>query len=82
MTTGKASVGYLNFRLEQVARSGRDKADKIYRRECGIDIQHLRVLRIVAENPGQAVNFVVREALLDRSVISRIISTLVRRNLI
>ena len=35
--------------LEKVARIAREAADAIYKRECGIDIQHIRVLRIVAE---------------------------------
>ena len=37
---------------------------------------------MVAESPGQAVNAIVRESMLDRSQVSRIISRLVRQKLI
>jgi DNA-binding MarR family transcriptional regulator len=83
MSLSKPSFrNYMNMRLEQVARTGRDAADKIYRRECGINIQTIRVLRIVSENPGLAVNQVKREANLDRTLVSRIVSDLVKRKLL
>lgn len=73
---------YVNFRLEAVSRNAREKADEIYQRRCGLDILQIRVLRFVAEMPGRSVNAIVRESLLDRSVVSRIISNLVRQKLI
>jgi DNA-binding MarR family transcriptional regulator len=73
---------YVNFRLELVSRTARQAADKIYTRTCGLDILHIRILRIVAERPDQAVNYVVRESMLDRTLVSRIVSELVRRGLL
>ena len=73
---------YVNFRLERVSRTAREAADKVYTRTCGLDILQIRVLRVVAEKPGQAVNSIVRELMLDRSLVSRIISKLVRQKLI
>lgn len=73
---------YVNFRLERVSQTAREKADKVYKRLCGLDVLHIRVLRLVAETPGLAVNAIVRESMLDRSLVSRIISNLVRQKLI
>ena len=72
----------VNFRLERVARIARESADNVYKRQCGLDILHIRVLRLVAESPGQAVNAIVRESMLERSQVSRIISHLVCQKLI
>jgi hypothetical protein len=55
----------VNFRLERVARIARESADNVYKRQCGLDILHIRVLRLVAESPGQAVNAIVRESMLE-----------------
>jgi MarR family transcriptional regulator, temperature-dependent positive regulator of motility len=83
MPTPKPSFrSYVNFRLELVSRTARQAADKIYKRKCGLDILHIRILRIVAERPNQAVNYVVRESMLDRTLVSRIVSELVRQGLL
>lgn len=73
---------YVTYRLEQVARMARETADAVYRERCGLDLRHIRILRIVAETPEQTVNVIVRESRLDRSLVSRIISSLVRRKLV
>jgi MarR family transcriptional regulator, temperature-dependent positive regulator of motility len=83
MTTTRHSFrDYVNFRLERVARTAREAADEVYQRRCGLDILHIRVLRIVAEPPGRTVNSVVCESFLDRSQVSRIVSNLVRQKLL
>jgi MarR family transcriptional regulator, temperature-dependent positive regulator of motility len=79
---GHSFRDYVNFRLERVARIARESADKVYKRQCGLDILHIRVLRLIVESPGQAVNSIVRESMLERSQVSRIISHLVRQKLI
>jgi DNA-binding MarR family transcriptional regulator len=73
---------YVNVRLEQVASAARHNANKVYERECGIDIYHITVLRIVIGVPEQPVKFVVRESNLERSLVSRIIGRLVKRRLL
>ena len=73
---------YINMRLERVALTARDAADRVYRRELGMDIQHIRILRIVSAMPGKPVSWVVRESNLDRTLVSRIITTLVKQSLL
>ena len=43
----------VNFRLERVARIARESADNVYKRQCGLDSPHIRVLRLLAESPGK-----------------------------
>ena len=73
---------YLTFRLEQIATSARSLADEIYRTQCGLDLRHVRILRLIAEAEGKTVNQVVVESRLERSLVSRIISELVDQGLI
>lgn len=73
---------YINIRLERVALAARNAADRVYRREFGMDIQQIRILRIVFENPGRPVSWIVRESNLDRTLVSRIISSLVAQKLV
>ena len=73
---------YVNFRLERVSRIAREAADGVYTEKCGLDILHIRVLRIVAEQPRQPVSSVVRDSMLDRTLVSRIIGRLVGLKLI
>lgn len=83
MTTLKDSFGrYINMRLERVALTARGAADRVYRRELGMDIEHIRILRIVSWKPDKPVSWVVRESNLDRTLVSRIISTLVKQGLL
>lgn len=83
MPATKHSFGsYINVRLERVALTARDAADRVYRREFGMDIQRIRILRIVSAEPGRPVSWVVRESNLDRTLVSRIISSLVEQKLL
>ena len=82
MTAKHTFRDYVNFRLERVSRIAREAADKVYLRHFGLDILHIRVLRLVAEKPRQAVNAIVRESMLERSLVSRMVSRLVKQKLI
>ena len=73
---------YLTYRLELVARIARNAADEIYRRECGSDIRQLRVLRTLAEEPDVTVSEIVEHTMFERTLVSRIITDLVRANMV
>jgi DNA-binding MarR family transcriptional regulator len=73
---------YVNIRLEQVARTARKAADAVYRRELGLDIFHIQVLRVVDSKAGQPVSEIVTMSNLERTLVSRIISSLVRAGLL
>lgn len=73
---------YVTYRLEQVVRMARETADAVYRERCGLDLRHIRILRLASETPERTVNVIVQESRLDRSLVSRIISDLVRQKLV
>lgn len=73
---------FLSYRLEWVSKLVRAEASVVYERECGLDIRQLRVLRIVAERSGLTVAQIVDEAMFERTLVSRLISFLVKRGLV
>lgn len=73
---------YVTFRLDWVSSLARMEADKIYERECGLGIRHLRVLRRVAESPGASVSEIVESTMFERTLVSRLISQLVDKALL
>jgi DNA-binding MarR family transcriptional regulator len=73
---------YVTFRLDLVSTRARMEADKVYERECGLGIRHLRVLRRVAERPGASVSEIVESTMFERTLVSRLISDLVGKALL
>jgi len=73
---------YVSYRLEQTATRARAAASEEYQRACGLDLRQVRILRIVAEEPGLTVSSVVERARFDRTLVSRLISGLVRAGLL
>lgn len=57
-------------------------ANQSCRSQFGMDIDHTRLLRIILDNPGRPVSWVVRESALDRTLVSRAISKFVRQKLV
>jgi DNA-binding MarR family transcriptional regulator len=80
--TRKSFRSYVTYRLELVSRVARETADDIYRRECGFDIRELRVLRTLAEQPDITVAEIVEATMFERTMVSRIISRLVRSGML
>src|SRR5262249_11846114 len=73
---------FVSYRLEWVSKLVRAEASTIYERECGLDIRQLRVLRIVAEQSGLTVAQIVDTAMFERTLVSRLISSLVKSGLV
>lgn len=73
---------YVSFRLEHVSKVARDAADTIYRRECGLDIRQLRVLRVLETEPDLTVSEIVEETMFERTLVSRIIHGMVKQKLV
>ena len=73
---------YVSYRLELVARAAVDAAEEIYRRECGLGIRPLRVLRTLVEAPDITVSEIVEATMFERSLVSRLIGELARSGLV
>lgn len=81
-TSPDSPWSYLNIQLERVASTARKAADAVYRKELGLDIFQIRILRVVYSKPRQPVNVIVKMSNLERTLVSRIISKLVRAELL
>ena len=73
---------YLNFRLDILSTEARKAADAVYRRECGLDVRHLRVLRLVGQHPGITFSQLAAETRVERGLTSRIVRALTTRGLV
>ncbi len=73
---------YLNFRLDILSNEAMRAVDEIYRRECGLDVRHLRVLRLVGYQPGITFSQLAAETRLERGLTSRIVTALTGKDLI
>jgi DNA-binding MarR family transcriptional regulator len=73
---------YVSYRLELVSRAALDAAEEVYRRECGLGIRPLRVLRTLSEAPDITVSEIVEATMFERSLVSRLIGELVKADLI
>lgn len=81
MTDGPSFRSYVSYRLEAVSKAARDAAEEVYRRECGLGIRPLRVLRLLVETPEVTVSEIVETTMFERSLVSRLIGELVRAGL-
>lgn len=72
----------LTFRLHVLAQTAIDRNDAIFLRETSCSIRELRVLRLVADNPGITFVEITQLTKLERSLTSRIIQRLLTEGLI
>lgn len=73
---------YVSYRLELVSKITCDVADSIYRNEFGLNIRELRVLRSMVEQPDITASEIVEITMFDRTLVSRMLTGLVRAGLV
>ena len=72
----------LNFRLDILSSEAMKSVDVIYRRECGLDVRHLRILRLIGHQPGITFSHLAEQTRLERGLTSRIVTALTAKGLI
>lgn len=78
----KPPTEYLNFRLDILSSEAMKAADAVYRRQCGLDVRHLRILRLIGHQPGITFSQLAAETRLERGLTSRIVTSLVAKGLV
>lgn len=73
---------YLNYKLDILSSVAKRDADQIYQRECGLDVNHLRLLRLVNFYPEINPSELADRARLDRPKTSRMLARLVDRGFV
>jgi DNA-binding MarR family transcriptional regulator len=70
---------FLSYRLNLVSESAANIVSRVYEREVNLTIRELRVLRTVGSFPGIAHTEMVERVLFEKSLVSRLVSGLVKR---
>jgi DNA-binding MarR family transcriptional regulator len=70
---------FLSYRLDLVSESAAAIVSQIYEREVQLTLRELRVLRTVGSTPGIAHSEMVAKVLFEKSLVSRLVSGLVKR---
>ena len=70
---------FLSYRLDLVSESVAAIVSQIYEREVKLTLRELRVLRTVGSSPGIAHSEMVERVLFEKSLVSRLVSGLVKR---
>ena len=72
----------LTYRLETLANNAITANDPLFVEKLGCNIRELRVLRLIDDHPGIEFNEIMRITSLDRSLVSRLIRSLLDKALI
>ena len=72
----------LTYRLETLANNAISANDPLFVEKLGCNIRELRVLRMIDDYPGVEFNELMRVTGLDRSLVSRLIRSLMDKGLV
>lgn len=71
---------FLSYRLNLVSESAAKIVSRVYEREVNLTLRELRVLRTVGSFPGIAHMEMVERVLFEKSLVSRLVSGLVKKS--
>jgi DNA-binding MarR family transcriptional regulator len=72
---------FLTFRLDLTSALLSERANAVYRERWGLDVRALRVLRIVCAEPGITPKAVSQRALIEKTLLSKMLAELESRGL-
>jgi DNA-binding MarR family transcriptional regulator len=73
---------YLTFRLDLLKTEMIRNANLVYRREFGLDVRALRVLRAICDAPGATATEVRESTLIEKTLLSKMVADLVDKKLV
>lgn len=73
---------YINVLLDKAAERTRERGSRIYEIEFGVSLRDLRLLRTIGNAPGISMGELVQVSAIEKTLASKLISALVRRNLV
>jgi DNA-binding MarR family transcriptional regulator len=73
---------YVTFQLDVLSGLGKAHASVDYEAACGVTVRGLRVLRYAAIEPGLLQGRMASLCFLDKTLVSKMVSSLVRRGLL
>jgi len=72
---------YLTFRLDLASSLLVDKANVVYTEQWDLDVRALRVLRLVCAEPDITPKAVSQQALIEKTLLSKVLAQLCERGL-
>lgn len=78
----KIPIDYVTFRLDVVVSLAKADASAAYEKACGVSLRELRCLRIASFEPGLAQNRLAAQSYIEKTLVSKTITGLVRRGLL
>jgi len=73
---------FLTFRLDLASALLTERANAVYRERWDLDVRALRVLRLVCAEPGVTPKAVSRRALIEKTLLSKLLADLESRGLL
>jgi MarR family transcriptional regulator, temperature-dependent positive regulator of motility len=73
---------YLTFRIDRLSELSKEAATQYYESEFGVSVRDLRILRLVNLEPGQTLGRLIELTMLEKTFVSKIVSSMVKRSLL
>lgn len=78
----RIKLDYVTLMLDTVNDRAKDVASQVYERECGVTLRELRLMRFIGAEPGLTLTRLIELTSLEKTLASKAITTLVRRDLV
>src|SRR3546814_20975359 len=73
---------YLTFRLDLVKSEMLRRANLVYRRELGLEVRTLRLLRAVCDAPGVTAKGLQELTLIEKTILSKVLAEMIAMTLV
>ncbi|MCO1357291.1 MarR family winged helix-turn-helix transcriptional regulator [Burkholderia multivorans] len=73
---------YLTFRLDRLSELTKEAGTQVYESEFGISIRDLRIVRLVALEPGLTLTRLIELTMLEKTHASKLVSAMVKRGFV
>lgn len=78
-STDHPILEYMSFRLDRLSELSKAAGSRYYENEFGVTVRDLRVLRLVALEPGLTLSRLIELSLLEKTLVSKMVSALVKQ---
>jgi len=80
--SARVKLDYTTLLLDSFNEDAKAVASRIYQRECGVSLRELRLLRFIAHEPGLVLSRLIELARVEKTLVSKAMTMLVRRGLV
>ena len=78
----RPAIDFLTFRLDVLSDQAKQMATDAYEEACGVSLRELRILRQAYHQPGITQSEVSVGAYLEKTLVSKLVTSLARRGLL